>query len=52
MTEVSRQFGQMGFDVLAGTIPVAQGFNDKAVAQIMNAGAVVVSRLAQSDLVG
>jgi hypothetical protein len=52
MTYVSRQFGQMGFDVLAGPIPVAQCFNDKAVAQIMNAWAVVIGRLAQSDLVG
>jgi hypothetical protein len=42
----------MGFDVLAGTIPVAQGCNDKAVAQIMNAGAVVIGWLAQSDWVG
>jgi hypothetical protein len=31
---------------------VAQGFNDKAVAQIMNAWAVVIGGLAQSDLVG
>ena len=45
-------FGQVSLNVPVGPIPITQGLNDKAVAQIMNARAAVVRRLAQSDPMG
>jgi hypothetical protein len=52
VTDVCRQLGQVSLNVPVGRIPIKQGLNDKAVAQIMNARAIVVRRLAQSDLMG
>ena len=51
VANVSGQFGQVCFDVLTRLVPVAQCRDDKAVAQIMNPGTVVVGGLAQSDAV-
>jgi hypothetical protein len=52
VTDVGGQFGQVSLNVPAGPIPITQGLNDKAVAQIMNTRAAVVRWLAQSDPMG
>ena len=52
VADVSRQFRQMGFDVLVGSVPVAQRPNDKAMAQVVNARALVIGGPTQADLMG
>ena len=51
MTEIGGQLWQALLDVVAAAVPMEQGLDGKAVAQIMRPWAVMIFRRPQADLV-